>query len=251
MRLIAEARFDEVRLLQGGSERIAPGIRARIRQGDAVRTLTIRALQGRVAELVPPLEQLSARFPLASIWSSALAYYYAASGRIGDARYQLRRLAHHDFDGVRCDHSWISSMTYLASTAAECQEQTLCESLYRKLLPYGARVIVLGLWGPVRGTVNHTLGVLSLELKWYDRAQAHLESAVRAHETLGFPVYAELARLDFARLLLARGERAGRAQAVTMIAQAEAFAAARGVGEISRRARRARREYGLPTTSAL
>lgn len=84
------------------------------------------------------------------------------------------------------------------------------------------------------------LGRLATTLRWFDEAERHLAGALDRAGRIGAPTWVARARLDTARLLLARDAPGDRERAVEPLEEAIAGAARAGAATVERRARNLR-----------
>jgi hypothetical protein len=70
----------------------------------------------------------------------------------------------------------------------------------------------------------------------HDDADAHFSAAARRHEHIGAAYWLALTRLDWARMLLARGRASDASQAWALVDQAHAVADDLGLSTVRRRA---------------
>ena len=79
--------------------------------------MAIRAMQGRMPELIPLMEAGIDQPTLGTSYRAVLSAAYAHDGRIDEAARTLRQLAGDDFGGVPRNLLWMAAMVTLAETA--------------------------------------------------------------------------------------------------------------------------------------
>ena len=79
----------------------------------AVQLLELRAVQGRVGEVVQSLEEFARRYPSTPVWRAASAFALATVGRVDDARRSFEALCSGGLAGVPRDAEWLSTVAFL------------------------------------------------------------------------------------------------------------------------------------------
>jgi class 3 adenylate cyclase/tetratricopeptide (TPR) repeat protein len=196
-----------------------------------IQRFEIRVEQDRVDELLPNLMEAAGTGYRESL--AMLAQTYCELGRREDARVVFDALKN-DLPDVPSDPNWILAATRAAVVCAELGDRAAAVRLYRLLAPYSDRVAGQGIiWV---GSVSHYLGVLAATLGRFDEAEAHLMAGDAAHERLGAPGWRARTRLEWARLLLARGQPGDAERARQLAGQALATARELGLSNVERRA---------------
>ena len=103
--------------------------------------------------------------------------------------------------------------------------------LYRLLLPYAGRNIVLGAGIACCGSADRYLGLLCAAMGRWPEAQRHFEQALAMNERIGARVPLAYTQHDYAAMLLARGEAGDRERATALLG-----ASLEGAREIGMRA---------------
>jgi DNA-binding SARP family transcriptional activator len=158
----------------------------------AAQLFMIRRAQGRVAELLPAVEQAVARYPALAAWRAGLPLVLLAAGEEERARAELARI---DIRAIARDFFWLVAMTMLAEAAAALRAPA--DGLYAALVPYAARFVQIG-YAACDGPVSRSLGLLAAARGDARAAVAHLEAALRA--SAGAPALEARARADLAAL---------------------------------------------------
>ena len=165
----------------------------------------VRREQGRLTELEPAVKGFVATYPEGLTWRASLAYIYADSGREQEARCQYEIVATNDFAGVKLDGSWLVTITVMAEVCARLNDLSRAPVLYGLLAPYADLHVVSGGGWEYSGSVQYYLGLLAATSGESAAAEAHLGQAIAEHERVGAPVFAAYARIELARVLIARG----------------------------------------------
>jgi tetratricopeptide (TPR) repeat protein len=166
----------------------------------------LRREQGRLEE-VENLVALSAReCPTYPIWRCALATTLCDLGSTTQARAELEALATNRFGRLPFDEEWTVSLCFLAETALRLLDKDRAATLYELLLPYAERVAVsypeISL-----GPVSRFLGLLASATGRLDDAERHFRQAMQLSARISARPSLAHAQEDYARMLLARGER--------------------------------------------
>jgi class 3 adenylate cyclase/tetratricopeptide (TPR) repeat protein len=188
--------------------------------------------QGRVADLVPILEEACVANPGIVGLRSALASAYCVLDRRSDAQAILTAVREAGFGSLNLDGIWLSTLFIFAEVAAEVDDPDAAAELFELLEPFGDQVASDG--AHVQGTVAQVLGRLAAVLgrdeaadQWFAAAEA-IEGRVEA-------------------VLLQARTRAYWAEALARRDRVEDRARAR---ELAEAARRAALEVGSPPVVA-
>ena len=135
-----------------------------------------------------------------------LADLYAELGREDEARTEFERFAASDFTGLPFNEEWLLGMTLLADVCAALGDAPRSVTLYELLLPY-RELHAVGQPEISFGAVARALGKLAATAGRFDQAARHFEAAIRLNEQSGARPWTAHARHDYARMLIARGDR--------------------------------------------
>ena len=102
------------------------------------------AQQGRLKEVEPAVRLFVQQHSAAAAWRPGLAVIYSELGRTADARAEFENLAQHDFADLPRDAVWMGTMTYLVDVCTFLGDHARAESVYRILLPFAGRNVVVG-----------------------------------------------------------------------------------------------------------
>jgi DNA-binding SARP family transcriptional activator len=210
------------------------GIRAR--QPDAhmvfgVLRYQLRFEQGRLSELVDRRRELDESGRRAT--RAYLALAYCELDRIEDARRVFEPLAARIID-LPVNIEWLELVTISAAICAFLRDQPLAARLHDLLEPYSEQLVPNGaVWW---GGVSHYLGLLAATLERYDEAEARFAAAQSIHERFGAPTWVARTRLEWARMLLTRGQSDDAARASDLSGQALETARELGLANVERRA---------------
>jgi tetratricopeptide (TPR) repeat protein len=193
--------------------------------------LNIRVRQGRIAELIPLIEQTVAAIPRQSVYKSVLAMAYADAGDLEGCR-TLLDAAHAEEFATPPDNSWSSALYCWADAAVRTGDREAATLLHDQLAPFADHLVTTHV--TVDPVVAHTLGRLEHLLGRYDEAADSFGRAQQLHERLRCPPFVAMTEVAWAHLLTDRGRGGDRHQARTMAERAVRAAVAGGYAEVER-----------------
>jgi class 3 adenylate cyclase/tRNA A-37 threonylcarbamoyl transferase component Bud32 len=243
MRGLLEGRYDEVEGLVGqplgaSGERMAARFVRLERQATPVQLFLVflRREQGRLDEVVEPVkalpEQVAKALPehpsVMRAWRCWLAWIYAELGRHGEARRELAAVAGVDFAGIPRDPTWLSCLWPLCEVVALVGDADRAEKLYELLLPHAWRCVVLP--GTLcMGSLSRSLGLLAATSSRFEDGARHFEDALAMNAAMRTRPWLAHTQHEYARMLVARGERGDCEKALALLAQALDTAQALGM----------------------
>jgi DNA-binding CsgD family transcriptional regulator len=251
-RALLAGRFAEA------EEFVAQGLAAGRRAGDqAVENYytglvtTLRFMQGRLGELVEPLQNAATRFPAMVVLRTGLAAALAEAGHTDQARAEVERLAAGDLAGLPRDPAWSFSLALLALACHHLGDTKLAASLQGLLEPYADRNIVTGRVGAIcLGPAAYFLGLLELTLDRPEQALGRFEHAAALAGRLQASPMVAMSREGQARALLARDRPGDRQQAQALLGEVVATAEQLGIHGLGERASALRAELKAPAVPA-
>ena len=192
---------------------------------DAVSMLifSLRREQGRLRDLGPMVSAF-VRTNAAVAWRPALALLYAELGDEISARTVLNELAADDFASLPRDGRWTTCLVFLAEVCVMLEDHARSSLLYKLLLPWTERNIVMGSGSGCWGSTDRFLGRLSRVMGYWLEAEHHFALALAMNERTGAQAPLAHTHLDYAEMLLARGYRGDHEKAEAHLRQAEARA---------------------------
>jgi DNA-binding CsgD family transcriptional regulator len=182
-----------------------------------VQVFTLRREQGRLNELGPVLTHFMRTASAASIWGPGLAVLYVELDRLDEARAEFERLAARDFDDLPRDGRWATCLAYLAELCTALKDARRAAMLYRLLLPYADRALVLGGGFVCSGASGRHLGMLAATMSNWPASERHFEAALAMNTRIGALLPLAHTRHDYAAMLLARGAPGDRARAMGLM----------------------------------
>ena len=220
MRALIDGRFADVERL--AEEALEGGDRAEeplAAQFYLILLAALRRHQGRMEELVAPVEAFVKRYPAIPAWRTALANGYAQIGRDAEARVELDRLATDEFGAVPSDANWMTAIALLAETAALVGDGARAAQLHERLAPFSGLIVVAGRAAAAYGPVDRYLGLLAGTLGRRREALERFDSALELSRRMGDRPLAAMITCDRAALLLDRDGRGDRERALAMLGE--------------------------------
>jgi DNA-binding NarL/FixJ family response regulator len=218
--------------------------------GDPVSLLifTLRREQDRLRDLAPIVAQFMRQKAGAPPWAPGLALLYMELGDLAAAAAVLADLAADDFASLPRDGRWATSITFLAEVCTALRDADIAAVLYRLLLPWQGRCVVMGGGTGCWGSSDRFLGLLAVTLADWPAAERHFAEALAANARAGALAPLAHTHCDFADMLLARGQPGDSARALSHLTDAAERAAALGLTALALKvaARRERPADPLP-----
>jgi tetratricopeptide (TPR) repeat protein len=243
MRAHMNGRFDEAEQLAKKALAIGERVHRETAVGwYGVQTAALQRAQGRLDEAATALQIFRKQYPWVPTWRCEYALVLALGGREADARAEFEEIAALGFADLRRDLTWLTSVAFLAETAAILGDRARAAVLYDLLLPHASRTVSVSPGVACYGSVARSLGRLATALARDEEAAAHFEAALAANARLGARPYLAEAQADFAALL-ARTP-GGRDRARELCGLAGATAADLGMAPLSARVREVEGDLG-------
>ena len=178
---------------------------------------TLRREQGQLAGLQPVVSAFLRQHASAGVWRPGLALVYLELGQRGEARAEYEKMAADDFAALPRDGRWHYCLVYLTELCAALGDAARAATLFRLLLPYAGRNILLGAGIACCGSADRYLGLLSTVIARWPEAQEHFEAALAMNERIGARVALAHTQHDYAAMLLTRGEAGHRERAISLL----------------------------------
>jgi DNA-binding SARP family transcriptional activator len=193
----------------------------------------LRYDQGRFAELIEPLRNLSSTEEVATGWQSGLVLMLAADGRLDEARAEWKTLLDMEDAPDDSNLSWLFNDGLRAEAAYLLGDGDVAAALLDRLTPLLGLNIVLFTRELYAGPVSLCVGSLESCLERWTDAIAHLDQAVDETSALGARSWRARSLLRLGEALRASGESA---RAHDVLADARREAEALGMAAVARRA---------------
>ena len=180
--------FEEAERIARESLRIAEAAGApEARAFFLTQLFAVRREQGRLAELVDPLERLSrVPGPVGVSWRSTLPFILVEAGEPERARVAYDAVAADDFAALPGSLFRLTGLICLAEACAALGDAAGAESLHARLEPHADRLVQTGFSG-CWGSVRRFLGLLAATAGRPDEARAQLRGRARAPSASSTP----------------------------------------------------------------
>jgi DNA-binding CsgD family transcriptional regulator len=182
-----------------------------------VQMFTLRREQGRLKEVEPAVRHFVQQHRTAATWRPGLALIYSELGREREARVAFEHLAQHDFADLARDSLWAGCLAYLAEVCTFLGDSPRASTLYRLLLPYAGRTIVMGGGVVCYGAAARYLGMLAATMERWEEAAQHFENALTMNTHMGARPWLAHTQHEYAKMLLARNQPGDREEATALL----------------------------------
>lgn len=165
---------------------------------------TLYDFQGRLDELVTPIQEAVGRFPTRPFLYLDL-YVQARVGELDRARAAISVLADDGFRRVPVGLEWLLSMSLVAEACAIVDDESAGATVYELLLPWAS----LNVFDPpegTRGSVSRYLGLLAMLLGRVVDASQHFEDALTFNKQMGLLPWLAHTQEDYGRMLMESGD---------------------------------------------
>lgn len=185
-----------------------------------------------------PVRQALEQFPRQAAWRCAAALRELARGNEGEARAQFELLATDDFRALFTGEGALIAIALAAELCAALGDGVRAGALYRHLLPYAGRHVLIGHPAMAyQGAVDWYLGLLAAASGDLDMAVRHLDDAVAMHVSVGAAPWVARTQYEQARVRLTRRDPDDAAEATTLLDAASRTATDLGMTPLEDRIR--------------
>jgi DNA-binding NarL/FixJ family response regulator len=212
---------------------------------------TLRREQGRLRELGPVVAMFLRQTTAAATWRPGLALLHVELGDLDAARGLFAGLAADAFATLPRDGRWGTCLMYLAEVCAALGDAANAPVLYRLLLPWRTRNIVMGGGTGCWGAGARFLGLLAATERNWLAAERHFAEALAMNRRGGAHAPLAHTQCDLAGMLLARGDPGDMARAATHLREAAEGAATHGLVALAARAAALRERLVAPAPGPL
>ena len=185
-----------------------------------IQMFTIQREKGGLHGLTPIIKRFVEQNPQATTWRPGLALIYSDLGLESEARAQFEHLAVSNFASIPQDALWVGSMAYLSEVCAFLGDTARADILYRLLLPYARLNIVVGFAVVCHGSASRYLGLLAAIMSRWTEAEQHFEAALEMNIRMGAKPWLAHTQVQYAAMLLARGQPEDRERAMSLLDEA-------------------------------
>jgi class 3 adenylate cyclase len=194
-----------------------------------------RTAQGRARELEDALRLFVERTQ-SFFFKSIYGFVLVEGGEIEGATRLFDEFAAQEFAHPFHNAAWLQFETNCAYIGSRLGRADCVPQLRPKLEPFADQLVVSGFAGYVGGSVAIYLGMLATTIGDWSDAEARFAAAAATHERIGAPIWLARTRLEWARMLLARGESKDVERAGDFLDQALTAASEFGLGKIEQEA---------------
>ncbi len=167
---------------------------------------TTRYQQGRLAELLPALDQIVDSLPDFPAVRGAEVLALLEGGQTRRAEARFAALGSDAFEGIVGRESWVFTLCLLAEACSILEDRKRAEPLSMHLAPRSEHVAILAHGHYVHGPVALFLALLDHCREDWDAMHGHLEQAARVGEGLRSPIWRASTLATEASLALGTGD---------------------------------------------
>jgi predicted ATPase/DNA-binding SARP family transcriptional activator len=214
---LSEGRLDEAEELIERARSL--GGRAQGWNADATCKLQLFVLgreRGQLGGFEQEVRDFPHTFPSPLVYRCVLAYVDARRGATAEATTVIEELIRRDLSTWHVDSEWLFSITLLAEAAALVGNGGHAAHLYGLLLPYRRLNAVAPIEAGL-GSASRALGMLATVLGRFADAARHYDDALRMDTSMGARPWIAHTELNYARMLLARGDSGDRERALELV----------------------------------
>jgi DNA-binding winged helix-turn-helix (wHTH) protein/tetratricopeptide (TPR) repeat protein len=228
-RLLLDGRLDDVERLSSACLAAA----RRVRDHNALLSFGVhltlaRIEQGSAGQVLADVRDYAAGYPLIVACRVLHAYCLMRAGHAREAVAEYESLGGSGFV-LPDDLNWMASMAWLSELCYAFCDAGGAELLYRRLSPYGERLIVIGYAGiACLGSVHRHLGLLAATLGRCELAREHFEAALDVNRRASATLPLARTLRDYGRWLSAMGDDRCR----PYLDEAEALAQNRNLADL-------------------
>lgn len=188
----------------------------------------IRAEQGRVAEVVPLVDQTLAEHGDLAVVTALAAWVHGTAGNYAHAWAVLDPLLASDFSAVPDD--WLLTATFglLSPVLARMGTSEQCRLVRDRLVAYSGQILVVGSGTAVLGAVDRYLGQLSARIGDREHALAEFSTSRAIEKRFRAPLCAGHTAVEHASVLISAGGADNVAAARALLDETAAEADGRG-----------------------
>ena len=195
----------------GGQPGAPPGFGAQL--------ALIRYDQGRLGELVGPVQANVEAMPHIPAWRAALAMFYCETDRVAEAREQIDTIRETGLDAP-LNWTWTAYMVNLCRVAEYLHDRELAAWVYERLLPIAEQMDMIIVVVVSTGSCALPCGILAGVLGRWDEAERHFERALAMNARFGARASVVRTQRAYGAMLLERDRPGDPERAARLIAAA-------------------------------
>ncbi len=221
MRAIMRGEFGEAERLAHDAAELSQQIGLAELDGIfGIHMFTIRWEQGRLHEIAPIVKQLIANNPSSASWRPGLALIYRTLGHREACQDIFEDLASDEFAFLPHDSLWVATLAYLTEVCAYLEDCERAAILYKLLLPYEGRTVVVGGATACYGAAARYLGMLARTTADLEAAERHFEAALDLDARMEAWPWLAHGQCEYAVMRLVRGRASDREGASGLLDEA-------------------------------
>jgi tetratricopeptide (TPR) repeat protein len=193
--------------------------------------LNVRIRQGRLAEVLPLVEDAITARPNLGVYRAVLAFGCADTGDLDRCRQVLAAEAAAGFP-IPEDTNWTTSHQYWSESAVLGGDRAAAEVLLHRITPFVDRMVTTNV--TVSPALAHTMGRLQHFLGQLDASDESYRRALQLHEGIRSPLYVSTTQAAWAGLLVDRDAGDDAVRARSMAEEARSTASERGYRNVER-----------------
>jgi class 3 adenylate cyclase len=193
--------------------------------------LMVRWQQGRLAELIPLVQQSVQDQPGLPIFEAVLAWAYAHERLLPDAEQVVSAGRHREFR-MPYEGTWLAAQCLWGEAVAVLRDRESAELLYHRLEPWTRQIA--GTHTSLNYAVAYPAALLQRALGNLEAAERLLTEANEVHENVGSPHMTCLSQTALAEVLLTRAHDGDAEHARRILEDTLPIATERGYGYIQR-----------------
>jgi class 3 adenylate cyclase len=125
-----------------------------------------------------------------------------------------------DFALLPRDANWVVSLANLSEVATRLGDADCAAAIYEQLAPFADRNVIVGGGWVCWGSTSRYLGTLACTLERWEDAEAHFAAALQMNQRIMARPLVALTRLEYAKMLAARGRQEDVLRAEELIGEA-------------------------------
>lgn len=228
---LMEGRFDDAETSMKEAlviGRLGQGEAAEVRFG--AQTFLHHWGHGRLSDMEREARKAADAYPWLPGWRTGLAVIYSELQRPVEARAAFEALAKKEFADIPRDGNWLGSMAMAAVACSYLHDVRRAATLYKLMIPYEQRCVVVHAGGFCLGSAATFLGMLAAMLGRLEEASRLFKAGLAQNEALRAGPMAVVTMTQHAAMLTSRNGPGDATAAITLSSEAMDRALAMGMG---------------------